>query len=315
MRVLFVCSGNSKKFFINPFIAAQADSLVESGVEIKYFLVKGKGLWGYLKHVFPLRKLLLNEDIDVIHAHYSLTGIVASLASLRIFGCRGKKVPIVVSLMGSDVMGAGWWLCIIRFFVRIAWDVTVVKSLDMKRSLGMESPVVIPNGVNLHVFKPMPASECRQRLGLGLECRIILFGSDPGRKVKNYTLAKEAVAGVALEQCKLLTLGSVPHDEIPLYLNACDVLLLTSRWEGSPNIVKEAMACGTPVVCTDVGDVRWLLEGLEGCYITDQYPADISNKLIMAIDFQGKTRGRDRLKRLGIDSISIAERLIAIYGQ
>jgi len=260
-----------------------------------------------------LRKQLMSKEIDIIHAHYSLSGIMVSLASIKGLGCSSKKIPVVVSLMGSDVKGAGRWLGVIRFLVRWSWDATVVKSRDMKVRLGLESPMVIPNGVNIQIFKPMSGSECRLRLGLSLEKNIILFGADPTRKVKNFPLAEDSVAGMSDRNCQLIALGSVPHAEVPVYLNACDVLLLTSKWEGSPNIVKEAMACGTPVVSTDVGDVRWLLEGLKGCFVTSQDTCDIRQKLERVLDLAGKTGGRERLVELGLDSVSVANRLINLY--
>ena len=313
MKVLFVCSGNSKNFSLNPFIKAQADSLVALGDDIEFSQVLGKGLWGYLKHIFVLRKLLKHANCDIVHAHYSLCGIVASLASLRVIGHKGRKVPVVVSLMGSDVKNAGWWLRVIRFFARRVWEATIVKSQDMKQSLGLETPIIIPNGVDLGIFQHLPKNECRQKLGWDFVGSMILFGADPSRNVKNYPLAEVACSQLKTDNCQLMTLGRIPHDKVPWYLNACDVLLLTSQWEGSPNIVKEAMACGTPVVATDVGDVRWLLEGLEGCYVSSHDPTDVSTQLHNALQFKRKTRGRERLIKLGLDSETVAKRIIEVY--
>lgn len=313
MKVLFVCSGNSKNFTLSPFIEAQADALIAANIAIDYSLVIGKGIWGYLKHFVALRKLLRHNEYDVVHAHYSLCGMVASLASCKVMGLKRNEVPVVVSLMGSDVKNSGWWLRVIRFFARRVWEATIVKSQDMKQSLGLETPIIIPNGVDLGIFQHLPKNECRQKLGWDFVGSMILFGADPSRNVKNYPLAEVACSQLKTDNCQLMTLGRISHNNVPLYLNACDVLLLTSKWEGSPNIVKEAMACGTPVVATDVGDVRWLLEGLEGCYVSSHDPTDVSTQLQNALHHQKKTRGRERLIKLGLDSETVAKRIIAVY--
>lgn len=313
MKVIFVCSGNSKNFSLNPFIKAQADSLVATGNDIEFSPVLGKGLWSYLKHVFVLHKLLKHAGWDIVHAHYSLCGIVASFASLGVLGRNGKKVPVVVSLMGSDVKGVKWVLNVIRLFARKYWNVTIVKSKDMKDKLGLEAPLIIPNGVNIGVFDHLPQAVCRQRLGWNLTGKIILFGADPSRIVKNYALAEAACSMLKAGNCMLKTLGRIPHDQVPLYLNACDVLLLTSKWEGSPNIVKEAMACGIPIVTTQVGDVAWLLEGVSGCFITRTDPQDISVNLDNALQFNAKTNGRERLVKLGLDARDVAKQMIDVY--
>jgi len=314
LKILFICSGNSKNFDVVPFIQAQADSLIELGHEVEFSTVKGRGALAYLSHVFILRKLLKTSSYDVIHAHYSLCGFVAYLEGI----C--SKTPVIVSLMGSDVKGAGLFLSVIRFFTRYLWAETIVKSEDMHRSLRVYSTEIIPNGINLGVFKHLPQDDCRAQLGWEVNKHYILFGADPDRDVKNYPLARHAFEllieqnpSLTTENCRLVTLGSVPHHQIRIYLNASDVLLLTSKWEGSPNIIKEAMACGIPIVCTDVGDVRWLLDGLEGCYVASQDSADIADKLEKSLFFEGKTAGRERLIELNLDSESVAKRIVKVY--
>jgi len=313
-RILFVCSGNSKNFEVVPFVQAQADSLIGLGHDVEFSTVKGKGALAYLSHVFILRKLLKTSSYDVIHAHYSLCGFVAYLAGI------GRKTPVIVSLMGSDVKGAGLFLSVIRFFTRYLWAETIVKSEDMHRSLRVYSTEIIPNGINLGVFKHLPQDDCRAQLGWDMSKLYILFGADPDRDVKNYHIARQAYelllsenSQLTTENCHLITLGSVSHHQIPIYLNACNTLILTSKWEGSPNIIKEAMACGTPVVCTDVGDVRWLLDGLEGCYVASQDSADIADKLEKSLFFKGRTAGRERLAKLELDSESVANRIVKVY--
>jgi glycosyltransferase involved in cell wall biosynthesis len=100
---------------------------------------------------------------------------------------------------------------------------------------------------------------------------------------------------------------------LPYYFNAADVLLLTSLWEGSPNVVKEAMACNLPIVSTDVGDVRELMGGTAGCYITNFHASDVAKKLRLALEFGKRTDGRKKVRHL--DTIQIAEKISKIYHQ
>jgi len=313
VRVLFVSSGNHQIFRVSPIIAAQADTIRSRGVELQIFPIVGKGFWGYLKRTIPLFFAINKGNYDLVHAHYSLCGMVAWLASLDYPLIWKMKKPVIVSLMGSDVKQGGFLQRMIHLFVTKAWDTTIVKSKDMKQCLGLENPIVIPNGVNTQVFKILSTFDCKQQLAWDIGSKHILFGADPQRPVKNYALAQKAYPLITTDNCEFHILGSIPHADIPIYLNACDVLLLTSRWEGSPNIVKEAMACGTPIVCTDVGDVRWLLDGIDGCFISSQDPVDIAKKLDLALMHIGKTNGRDRLIELGLDADSISNRIVGLY--
>ena len=97
LKVLFISSGNSQVFEIVPFIKRQADSLVAAGVTVDFFLVKGKGIKGYLNNIKKLRKKLNTEKYDLVHAHYTFNGLLFLLT--------GKRIPLVVSYMGSDTYG------------------------------------------------------------------------------------------------------------------------------------------------------------------------------------------------------------------
>jgi glycosyltransferase involved in cell wall biosynthesis len=107
-------------------------------------------------------------------------------------------------------------------------------------------------------------------------------------------------------------LYDTPNSEIPYYLNAADLLLVTSYREGSVNVVKEAMACNCPIVSTDVGDVRWVMSGTEGCYISAQDHESVAGNIKKALAFGKRTNGRDRILELGLDSVSTAQKIIDI---
>jgi glycosyltransferase involved in cell wall biosynthesis len=86
--------------------------------------------------------------------------------------------------------------------------------------------------------------------------------------------------------------------------------------EGSPNVIKEAMACNCPIVATDVGDIRWVLGETEGCYISSFDTKEFADKIRLALKYSetvGRTNGMKRIQELGLDSETIAKRIIDIY--
>jgi len=225
MKVLFVCSGNSQ-FGIVPFIKSQGDSLISKGIDLEYFTIKGNGIKGYLNNIGLLRKHLKLNKYDVIHAHYSLSAFVASLA-----GCK----PLIVSLMGSDVKVNKLWKLFIKFFNHFFWQVCIVKSMDMQQSVSLSEVNIIPNGVNLGLFKSVSHKESLQKLDWKKDRKHILFLANSTRKVKNFSLAKKAFDLLDNSKIELHTLSNVSHEMMPYYFNASDVVILTSLWEGSPN--------------------------------------------------------------------------------
>ena len=306
MKVLFISSGNNM-WGVSPIIKAQGDSMVKTGIEITYFTINKKGFWGYLTSIPGLRKEL-KKKYDIVHAHYSLPGIVASLSGAR---------PIIVSLMGSDVKSAGLLKRLIFFFNYFFWDKCIVKSEDMSKSINIRKTEIVPNGVDLEKFIPVARESAINELGWNKNKEHVLFASFPSRVVKNYSLFEKAVDLIKDSlDIEIHTLSDLQHDQVYLYLNAANVVVLTSLWEGSPNVIKESMACNCPIVTTNVGDVSWVIGDTEGCYITSFNPQDIATNLKKAITFsknENKTKGRERIIELGLSDDLIAKRLINIY--
>ena len=143
--------------------------------------------------------------------------------------------------------------------------------------------------------------------------RFVLFSGSFTNEVKNPTLAKEAMAKV--DNAELVELRGYSREEVNLLMNAADCLLMTSHREGSPQVIKEAMACGTPVVSVDVGDVKEVIGHTEGCYIAERDPEDIAEKIRQALAFKGKTNGRQRIIDLGLSNDLVAKKLIEIYNE
>lgn len=307
MNVLFIGSGNSKRG-ISPAVQNQLNSLQPFFKKIDFHPIQGKGFISYFKNIKPLRKKIKNNHYDIVHAHYSLSGFVAALAGAK---------PLVVSLMGSDVKEKKISKFLIKFFHWFFWDITIVKSIDMKNKLGLTDIQVIPNGVNLEHFKPQDKSNAQKKLNWDPSYKHILFAADPKRYEKNFSFANNTILKLNRSyKIKLHTLVDIPYELIPFYYNGSDVVILTSLWEGSPNVIKEAMACNTPVVSTNVGDVKWLLNGVDGCFISDFDPESFYQHLKMALTFahkNGKTNGREKLISLGLDETTISNQILNLY--
>jgi glycosyltransferase involved in cell wall biosynthesis len=309
MKILFVCSGNSKNG-ISVIIKNQALSLEKytNELKIEYFIIQGKGVIGYLRNIKPLKKLLKNKSFDIIHAHYSFSAFCASLAGAK---------PLVVTLMGSDVMGRKIYKYIIKIFRFIfKWENIIVQSNEMMETLNIKKVHVIPNGVDLNMFLPMDKTFSQSQLGWDNKKKNILFPANPQRNEKNYMLAHKSIYMLNVRDIELHCFDDTPHEQIPIWFNAADVVLLTSFREGSPNVIKEAMACNRPCVSTNVGDVSILFENEKGCFITEYDPLTCSTQIKNAIRYSDRytnTNGRQRIIDLNLDDESIANKINTIY--
>jgi teichuronic acid biosynthesis glycosyltransferase TuaC len=302
MKVLFVSSGNSKKG-ITSLILNQGNSLAMNGINIDYFSINRRGIKGYIQSIMPLKKKLKQGDYDLIHAHYSFSGFMCSLSLTR--------TPIIVSLMGSDVKETKAMQLSSKFFAKYFWKRIIVKSKDLKSSLGVDKAIVIPNGINMTLFLPMDQSECQHYLGWDTNKKHLLFAADPKRRDKNFLLAKTAIEFLNNKEVQLHFLDNVKHIDVPKYMNASDVVLLSSPYEGSPNVIKEAMACNSPIVTTDVGDVREVIGNTRGCFIVGFDPESFAWGIEKALSWGKRTSGRERVQHL--ESSIIANRIIDLY--
>lgn len=318
MKVLFIASGNHG--VVTSVVGNQAEALQSDGVEIEWYFLKGKAVIGYLKNILPLRRYLRTHHYDVVHVHYSYSALAASLAGAK---------PLVVSLMGSDVKAPGAYKFLIRIFAAcFSWKAIIVKSKDMYRALGIKRAIVVPNGVNLDRFLPMDQKECQERLRWKEESgkKHILFPANTIDEEKDYPLAEAAVAMLQQRICDLSFVNcgfnrvelhpfvKTPNTETPYWYNAADVVLMTSMWEGSPNVIKEAMACSRPIVATNVGDIAERTKELDGCYVAKtREPDELAGLILKAMQYSS-TQGRERIIADGLDSHSVNQRLIEIYG-
>lgn len=269
MKILFISSGNAKEN-ISPVVKHQGDSLIKQGLEIHFFTIKGKGFRGYLGNLSKLKASIREIRPDLVHAHYSLSAYLAILAGAK---------PLVVSLMGSDVKSSRLARIVTYVLSMIYWRHIIVKSEDMQKNMKIASLTVIPNGVDMDIFTPLDKMDSQNKIGWDINKQHILFAATPSRQEKNHALAHEAFILLNDKNAEMHSLSSVPLDQVPIWMNAADVVILTSLWEGSPNVIKEAMACNRPIVATNVGDIAWLFGDIEGCYLALFDEKDVTEKV------------------------------------
>ncbi|HEY5498801.1 MAG TPA: glycosyltransferase family 4 protein [Bacteroidales bacterium] len=182
----------------------------------------------------------------------------------------------------------------------------------MEKRLHLRHTHVIPNGVAIDLFKPSDRKESMEKSGFADGINII-FVADPARPEKNYALAKDAVERMGDPRIHLHTIFGKSQQELVWYYNAADMLLLTSLWEGSPNVVKEAMSCNLPIVATDVGDVKEIIGQTEGCFVCSYNENDIIDGVQKIMNSGKRTNGRGKIIQMELDSIAIAKKVINAY--
>ena len=298
MKLLIVASFNKHCFA--PFVLEQAEALRRSGCEVAFFGVEGKGIRGYMKALSALRTRIRDFSPDVIHAHYGLCGLLANLQ---------RRVPVVTTYHGSDINVKS-----VRHFSRLAMALSAYNIFVSKRILELVSPKrkygLIPCGIDFSEEQLTPKDVARERMKLSPEGHYVLFAGAFDNAVKNYPLAKTAMALVP--DAELLELKGYTREQVTFLMCAADCFLMTSHTEGSPQVIKEAMACGCPIVSVDVGDVGDVMNGIKGCYICQRDDVSIADGIRKAIR-SGRTNGRDRIVERGLDNTVIADRLISIY--
>jgi glycosyltransferase involved in cell wall biosynthesis len=300
-----VASYNQGRFA--PFIVEQVEALMRVGCEIGFFGVKGKGLKGYLKNLPALKKEIMTFRPNVIHAHYGLSGLLANLQ---------RTVPVVITFHGSDLNDKK-----VLPFSKMAMYLSAWNILVSRKTIEIAYPTnkrfsLLPCGVELCDMQLIEKNEAKRQMGLEAEKKYVLFSSAFDNTVKNAALAKETVGLLQDNRLELLELKGYSREQVNLLMCSANALLLTSFSEGSPQVVKEAMACGCPIVSVDVGDVKERIEGLEGCFVSTMHNAqELAELLQKALSFEGRTHGREKLMADGLDNNVVAQQLVGIYNK
>ncbi len=299
------------------FVKTLVASLVARGHAVEVIHPRqGPVLMRYLSAAWQVFCKTLTGRFDIVHGHYGLWCLLARLQ---------WTTPVVAAYLGDDLLGTvtfdGSYTHKSLLVARISrWlcrhvEAVTVKSEQMKKMSCWEDAVVIPDGIDFTLFHPVPRVEARTMLGWDQERNYVVFANNPAIAVKNFALAQAAIArlherGIAAE---LVVASGLTQQQVVQYMNASNALILPSVAEGSPNVVKEAMACNIPVVATTVGDVAELLAHTAGCSVCPHDADALATGLERAIAFQGRTTGREDICHL--DIVCTVEQVEMLYHQ
>lgn len=306
------------------FIESQIQGLRAAGVTVDVLLLDR--VQGGMKVYFGLHRTLTPRlkatAPDLIHVMYG--GVMADRVTRLV-----RDIPVIVTFHGSDLQGeplsasrrrwiAAYGVASSSKAARRAAGVIVVSKhlADLLPSAVDRAGIrVIPCGIDLDRFRPLDREACRRRLGWSSETFHVLFATSSGNPVKRPELARAAIErligrGVPAE---LKTMRGVPNEDVPVWINASDAILLTSSREGSPTIIKEALACDRPVVSVDVGDVGTQLAGLTGCHLMDANPDTLAEGLHRVYSERLPVRSRERMASLSLEQT--ARRVKEFYAE
>ena len=319
-RVLVLTNAypDAKRPYWGPFVHTTVEGLREAGLTVDVLAVRGyEGKGEYVKCLGRTLRLNAGAPYDVVHASYGTMGVIGRLQ---------LRAPVVIAYTGSDLFGkprpsgdvpiaarfeAGVYRQMARFVAA-----TITKSENMAAVLPNACRArnhVIPSPTDLRRFGQLTREQARARLGWPINEPVVMFAAHPKRAVKNFPLAEAAVRRVQQEmpEVRLRPTIAVPPAEMPDWLAAADVLLLTSRTEGSPNVVREAMASALPVVSTPVGDVAERIAGLPGCTLAGHDADSLAAGLARALAHGRTPEGRTAVEPFSVERIS--RRIIDVY--
>ncbi len=281
------------------FVQDQMESLRPLGVEYEVFFVDGReSRWNYLRAYSELWQRLRNGRFDLIHAHFGLAGLVA----------RGQcRLPLVMTFHGDDVLGQptrsghitlmGRFYQVSSFLLAPLASAVIVQSREMAKKLTLARARIIPCGIDLDLFRPYGLEESRRTLGLDLGRKYVLFAYNIAEQRKRFDLVEAAVA-VARKQIpelEILHVRGKPHSDMPLYMSAADVLVVSSLAEGGPLVTKEAMATQLPVITVNVGDAVDLIHEDDGNFLVERDALAIAERIVQVCRSGKRGSGRERL--------------------
>ncbi len=309
---------------ILPFVKEQGEALRQAGHEVSYFAIQGTGMWSYLKQVKALRTVLQQERPDIVHAHFGLSGMTAVIAVRRL--PRSIRPKCVITFHNGETLNR--WVNLLTSFCSLFADYVVYVAQHIRHLCYFKARhySILPCGVELDDLVVTPYEQARAQLGMSPDKKYILFGGAFANTRKNVALLREALALLHRDDIEVLEMRGLSRQECALRMCACDLFALPTHSEGSPQALKEAMACNCPIVATDVADIAYLLGGLKGHYMLRnplhttvrwEPDADSARELAQLIDealaHTERTQGRERILELQLDNASIARRLTQIY--
>ncbi len=308
------------------FVAEQVRSLREAGLDVEVFFFSPRETRLNYGLVLPrLVRTLRSKRYDLLHTHHTYSLLLVELARRL----ARTPIPVVVTNHEGEALDAvketrTWHptsklrhsLAIKRFAAQRA-DFTIFVSRQLSAAISQSIPHdVIPCGVDLGLFRPLDRQACRERLGLPRDAVVIFFPNNPRGRGKKFTLVEDTfnIVHARVPGSILVSAGGIPYDVMPIYYNAADVVLQASYYEASPTVVKETLACEVPLVSTDSGDTREIVEGVPYCFVCRDDPRDMADRTLMCLNRRA-TGGRERLVQRELGLSQVARRVIRVYQQ
>jgi glycosyltransferase involved in cell wall biosynthesis len=306
------------------FVREHVDALSALGVDIDVFFINPRdGRKKYASELPRLARTLADESYTILHAQHTYCAVQAALLKRLL----GRPVPLVFTFHEGEARGAlpirrgkpdtlkrlTYWKRLKRWALEMSDYVISVDPLLVPATGYTGAYTVIAPAVDLALFRPRDKEVCRRHLDLPPDEPIVFFPGNPTRPEKGRDLFHAALERID-KPLHVVLGGDIARVEMPLYMNAADIVVQTSYFEASPMAVKEALACNTPVVSTDVGDVRSLIEGLPGCVCTPHDPTDIACAIVRALDCGGATSdGRERVIARKLSPKAVAKSYLEVY--
>ena len=314
--------------FYGIFVKEQVESLRKECISVDVFFINGRdNRLSYFFAVPRLVKRLRLGHYDIVHSHHTYCIYPFWIAKLIL----GLKIPLILTFHEAEALKSPeliprdmdvvsklvyskrikkWAVQRVDLLISVCKDLIEVLNFRGKST-------VKPPGVDLELFKPLNKLECRRKLNLDKDKDIVFFPGDiksPKRRTqKGFDILQTAFSILRRDNVLLITGGSICRQDMPLCMNASDVVVQASNFEASPMIIKEAMACNVPIVSTDVGDTKKTIGDTEGCFICEGDPRDVALKIEAALDYDRDTEGRARIIELGLDLQQVARTIANIY--
>lgn len=276
-----------------------------------YFINGREDKLHYFRSVWEIRNLVKRGNFDLIHIHYGLAGLF-----LLFFK---PDIPVVVTLHSGELYQKKGYV-----------NHLMQKSITLKL-LKHVNKIIVLNDDMVKLLKPHAARLLKQPCGTDLE----LFkehevSAEPGKKLKigfpgnksrpekNYALFHQIVEKLRPEfELSIVEFHNLTREQVLKCLNKIDLLLMTSLVEGSPQIIKEALACNKPVISTNAGDVKDVLEGVKNSYLVDSFNAEDFIRPVREVlalpPEERKSNGREKLRQMGLGADQVARVIKQVY--
>ena len=298
------------------FARTQIATLEQLGVVSQSFFLQTRTAPGLLlSEAARFRRVVASFQPDLIHAHYgTVTALFCALLT---------RLPLVVTYQGSD-LNHYWHANPLRpptarvmsqlAALRASGIICVSQQLKERLWWYRAHARVLPSGVDKNIFHPVSQRNARASCGWSDDEKVVVTsaGTDPIHKRLSLAQASVRAAESLCGKIRFVALdGKKDQRTVATLFNAADCFLLTSMAEGSPNVIKEAMACDLPVVSVDVGDVRERLREVHPTKIVDAHPRKLGAAVAELVSLRSRSNGSAAIRDLSAERV--ASDVLALY--